>query len=54
MVVTGHMDCTYRHSSKDPKLYNGIPYYDPGLMELSFECAKKMGINLRDGNYCWT
>ena len=54
MVVTGHMDCTYRHSSIDPKLYKGTPYYDPNLVELTFKCAKKMGINLRDGNYCWT
>ena len=54
MAITGHMDCTYRHSADDPKLYSGRPFYDQGLIQLAKASAEKLGFELATGNYCWT
>jgi purine-nucleoside phosphorylase len=54
MVVKGHMDCTYRHSPNRPKLFSGLPYHDPQLIDLALASGKEMGIKLELGNYCWT
>lgn len=53
MVVTGHLDCTFRHSMNDPFIQKGFPYHDPGFIELAHLAAQKTGIKLADGNYCW-
>lgn len=54
MAITGHMDCTYRHSADDPYLYEGLPYHDPGMIGLAQSSAKKLGFEIATGNYCWT
>ena len=54
MVVKGHMDCTYRHSSDPPVIYSSFPYHDPELIDLAFSAAKEIDIELKSGNYCWT
>ncbi len=54
MAITGHMDCTYRHSAGDPKLFIGRPYHDEGLIDLAQTSAKDLGFELAVGNYCWT
>ena len=54
MAITGHMDCTYRHSPEDPKLFTGTPYHDKGLIDLTKSSAEKLGFKLATGNYCWT
>ena len=54
MVVKGHMDCTYRNSPANPKIYSGSPYHDPELIDLAFSAAKEIDIELKSGNYCWT
>jgi len=54
MAITGHMDCTYRHSADDPKLYTGSPYYDDSLIDLAKSSADKLGFELATGNYYWT
>jgi purine-nucleoside phosphorylase len=54
MAITGHMDCTYRHSADDPNLYQGLPYHDPDLIVLAKSSSEKLGFKLATGNYCWT
>ena len=54
MAITGHMDCTYRHSADDPKLYSGEPFHDQVLIQLAIASAEKLGFELATGNYCWT
>ena len=54
MAITGHMDCTYRHSADDPKLYSGEPFHDQALIQLAIASAEKLGFELATGNYCWT
>ncbi len=54
MVVKGHIDCTYRHSSDPPIIYSSFPYHDPELIDLAFSAAKEIDIELKSGNYCWT
>lgn len=54
MAIRGHMDCTYRHSAKDPTLYEGSPYHEPSMIELAKSSSKKLGYDLATGNYCWT
>ena len=54
MAITGHMDCTYRNSADDPKLFTGMPYHDKGLVEWANLSAEKIGLKLASGHYCWT
>ena len=54
MAISGHMDCTYRHSADDPKLYSGEPFHDQALIQLAIASAEKLGFELATGNYCWT
>ena len=54
MAITGHMDCTYRHSADDPKLYSGEPFHDQALIQLAIASAEKLGFELATGIYCWT
>ena len=54
MAITGHMDCTYRNSADDPKLFTGMPYHDKELVELANLSAEKLGVKLASGHYCWT
>lgn len=53
MAVTGHIDCTFRHSMDDPLVQKGFPYHDPGFIELAHQAARQAGISLAQGNYCW-
>ncbi|MDP6339868.1 MAG: purine-nucleoside phosphorylase [Candidatus Marinimicrobia bacterium] len=54
MAIMGHMDCTYRHSAADPKLFTGSPYHNPILIEVAQSCASDLELELATGNYCWT
>ncbi|MEA1882074.1 MAG: purine-nucleoside phosphorylase [Candidatus Marinimicrobia bacterium] len=54
IAITGHMDCTYRHSADDPKLFSGHPYHDLNLVKIAQSSASDLGIELATGNYCWT
>ncbi len=54
MLVTGIMDCTFRHSANKPVLYMNNPYFDQEILTKVRHCADKNGIGLKEGTYCWT
>ncbi len=54
MLVTGHLDCTFRHGWERPEVQNGPPYYIKNRLDRIREIATKTGINLKEGVYCWS
>lgn len=54
MVLTGHMDCTFRHGIEAPEIVTGLPYYNSDVIKLVFKAADLTGVSLSRGNYCWT
>lgn len=54
MAITGHLDCTFRHSAGDPVLQTSDVYHHPELLNLAKSSAEELGIDLKTGNYCWT
>lgn len=54
MIMNGHLDCTFRHSVEDPRLYTGEPYYDPQFIALAEKAAGKLGVFISPGVYCWS
>lgn len=54
MAITGHLDCTFRHSIDDPVLQTASVYHDPELIALAEVSAEELGIEISKGTYCWT
>ena len=54
MLVTGHMDCTFRHGWEKPKVHTGKPYYNETLHKIVRQSAQALDIDLKEGVYCWT
>jgi len=54
MLVTGHLDCTFRHGWEQPPVYTKPPYYSESLLNLVRKSAKKNEIELKEGVYSWT
>jgi purine-nucleoside phosphorylase len=54
MLLTGHMDCTFRHRADRPKKFSGDPYHDQSLLRVAQVSAKEMNLELQEGLYCWT
>ena len=54
MVGKGHFDCTFRNGPDDPELRSNERYHDPSMLSIAKNVAKKIKINLAQGNYCWT
>ena len=49
MIVDGHYDFTFRKGPHNPKLINGLNYYNKRLIDLCLE----LSIELRQGKYGW-
>ena len=54
MILDSHMDCTFRKSVSVPKKYNSKRYHDPSYTKIAIDSAKKIGIEVSKGTYCWT
>ncbi len=54
MLITRHMDCTFRHSSADPKWIDDAPYYQPEVLQAVRNASVKSGVKIVEGGYCWT
>lgn len=54
MLLTGHMDCTFRHLPDRPRKFFGDPYHDQTLLRIARASAKEMNLVLQEGMYCWT
>jgi purine-nucleoside phosphorylase len=54
MLITGHMDCTFRHLPDHPRKFSGEPYHDRSLLKIARASAKEMNLVLHEGMYCWT
>ena len=54
MLLTGHLDCTFQESPRQPQLVQNSPFYVPALLEVAKHSAQEVGITLREGIYCWT
>ena len=54
IVINGHLDCTYRNSYKDPRVWKGLPFYSNDLIKKAKESARECSIKLNEGIYCWT
>ncbi len=54
MVITAHLDFTFRNSSKDPLVLAGNGYHDIKLTDIALMVAEKNKLPLRRGVYCWT
>jgi purine-nucleoside phosphorylase len=54
MVLTGHRDCTFRHSPDPPQLLRGDPFHPPRLIQWVRDAAAASSVALREGVYCWT
>ena len=54
MAITGHLDCTFRHTIDDPILQSTTAYHDPELIALAEAFAEELGIEISKGTYCWT
>jgi len=53
MLIKGHIDYSFRGSSNNPKIIQDNRY-DPFILNQVTNIAKKIDINLREGNYTWT
>jgi purine-nucleoside phosphorylase len=53
MLIDGHYDCTFLSDEAVPKLIAGESYYNKKMMDLALSSAKKTGIDLLIGKYCW-
>ena len=54
MILDSHMDCTFRKSVSIPKKHNSKKYHDPSYTRIALDSAKKFGITVSQGTYCWT
>ncbi len=54
MALSGHCDCTFRHSAVLPEVIIGEPYHDQRLLELARRAAQEEKVGLKEGIYCWT
>ncbi len=54
MVITAHLDFTFRTSVQDPPVLAGGGYHDPGLADIAMHIARQNNLQLRQGVYCWT
>ncbi|MEC7848230.1 MAG: purine-nucleoside phosphorylase [Candidatus Neomarinimicrobiota bacterium] len=54
MAIKGHFDCTFRNGPDDPELRSNERYHDSSMLSIAKKVAKKIKINLAQGNYCWT
>ncbi len=53
MVLTGHLDCTFRHGLQPPEIVTGLPYYNSDVIKLVLKAADLSGVGIYRGNYCW-
>ena len=54
MVIDGHFDFTFRHSSSNPPLQHKLACYDSNLLMKAKEAAESQSLLTRMGKYCWT
>ncbi|MBT3252014.1 MAG: purine-nucleoside phosphorylase [Candidatus Marinimicrobia bacterium] len=54
MVIDGHFDFTFRHSSSNPPLMDTLLCYDKNLLLKAKDIAKSQSLLIRKGKYCWT
>ena len=54
MVLDSHMDCTFRNFVSIPKKYHSKKFHDPSYIKIAFDSAKKVGLDIAKGTYCWT
>lgn len=53
MLITGHLDYTFRENAADPAVLAGEPYHSQKLLALARQVAEEAGIPLREGIYAW-
>lgn len=54
MLITRHLDCTFRESHETPEWVENPPYYDPNILQIVRHAAVKTGVDIAEGGYCWT
>ena len=54
MLVNGHMDYTFSHGNRTPRVISGTEYHDAGLIGRTKQISKMNGMTVREGIYCWT
>ncbi len=54
MLITRHMDCTFREKMADPKWIDRPPYYQPEVLQAVRNASEKSGVKIVEGGYCWT
>tara|TARA_B110000438_G_scaffold248096_1_gene250631 strand:+ start:9011 stop:9802 length:792 start_codon:yes stop_codon:yes gene_type:complete len=54
VAIDGHLDCTFQDGTSDPDLVSNNKFYSKKLFSLAKKIAKKNGIYLKEGIYCWT
>ncbi|NOZ08759.1 MAG: purine-nucleoside phosphorylase [FCB group bacterium] len=54
MVITAHLDFTFRTSARDPLVLAGGGFHDPDLVDIAMKVAGQNDLPLRQGAYCWT
>ncbi len=53
MMLNGHLDCTFRESSKMPDIVRGEEYQSPKLLDHARTAAQTKGIETSEGVYAW-
>ena len=54
MMLNGHLDCTFRESSKMPDVVRGGEYHSSELLDRARAAARAEGIKTAEGVYAWT
>ncbi len=54
MLITRHLDCTFRNSSKDPSWVDQAPYYFENILNMVRKASELTHVPIAEGGYCWT